>query len=97
MNESAVSITGQDEWAVERRELQTRARRAEKRLALMLISSALRRRKLLLVKHYFARWRRHTHDAFIATSVSFVRDDDDAQVLANELLRRLKALRGDFS
>ncbi|KAH9251558.1 hypothetical protein BASA81_010597 [Batrachochytrium salamandrivorans] len=81
----------EDNFALERRELQSRARRAEKRLAFALMDSALRRRKNLLLRLFLRRWRLtasmapNPHRHYAA--------DDDAQVLANQLLKRLRELR----
>ena len=76
-----------DEWAVERRELQSRARKAEKQLAFMHILSATRRRRDKLLRCYFRRWRA------IARPTMQIPDHDDAEALANELLNRLKSFR----
>lgn len=84
----------EDDFALERRELQSRARRAEKRLAFALMDSALRRRKNLLLRLFLRRWRLaasmapNLHRAEAPNG-----DSDDAQVLANQLLKRLRELR----
>lgn len=84
-----------DEFAVERRELQARARRAERRLAFALMESALRRRKNALLRLFLRRWRLATSMHITPFPQKEARAVDDAQVLADQLLKRLKELRGE--